>query len=89
MVEHQLPKLRVAGSTPVSRSKEGRSFTTSFFFLSGKDKKIDAEDRPEPSGFPAQIESRSWVKICIKVKASSDGKAFFASIKVIRSEGTL
>ena len=31
MVEHQLPKLRVAGSTPVSRSEAG--LNSGFFYL--------------------------------------------------------
>ena len=32
MVEHQLPKLRVAGSTPVSRS-ESKEASASFFYM--------------------------------------------------------
>ena len=38
LVEHQLPKLRVAGSSPVCRSKERRNFSNDFppfYFVSG------------------------------------------------------
>ena len=33
-VEHQLPKLRVAGSNPVSRSREIDDFALKYFFIS-------------------------------------------------------